>query len=240
MKTAAIVLAAGRGKRMEADVAKQYLLLSGKPVLFYALEAFQNSEVDEIVLVTGQDEISYCKKEIVERFGFDKVTHIVAGGKERYHSVHQGLEALDECDYVLIHDGARPFVTPEIIRRTILCAMQKEACIAGMPSKDTVKLSDENGFVKETPNRSTVWTVQTPQTFSFPLIRDAYRVLMEREMELKHKGVQITDDAMVVEYLSGKKVKLVEGSYENIKITTPEDLDVAEAFLSKRKNVKNQ
>ena len=231
MKTAAIVLAAGRGKRMNADVAKQYLLIQNKPVIYYSLKAFEESDVDEIVLVTAEDEIEYCRKEIVENYHFQKVNKIVAGGKERYHSVSNGLTHLDGCDYVLIHDGARPFVTKEIIQRQIEEAIRYQAVVAGMPSKDTVKISDEEGFVSTTPNRKNVWTIQTPQTFSFELIRMAYKTLMEKEKMTIESGIQITDDAMVVEHFTGKRVKLVEGSYRNIKITTPEDLAVAEAFM---------
>jgi|GEM_PF-307354 endoglucanase len=231
MKTAAIILAAGRGKRMNADVAKQYLLIHGKPVLYYSLKAFEESEVDEIVLVTAEEEIEYCQKEIVEKYQFQKVNKIVAGGKERYHSVSNGLTHLSGCDYVLIHDGARPFVTKKIIKKQLEEVVRHQAVVAGMPSKDTVKISDEEGFVSMTPNRKNVWTIQTPQTFSASLIQKAYGILREKENMTIESGIQITDDAMVVEHFTGKKVKLVEGSYRNIKITTPEDLIVAEAFL---------
>jgi 2-C-methyl-D-erythritol 4-phosphate cytidylyltransferase len=239
MKTTAIVLAAGQGKRMGSDVAKQYLLLRGKPVLYYTLKNFEESPVDEMILVTGEDQIDYCKKEIVERFGFGKVRKIVAGGKERYHSVALGLRAIadssgtDLCDYVLIHDGARPFVNSDMIERGIEAVCRYQACVLGMPVKDTIKISDENGFAADTPNRNLVWQIQTPQIFSFPLIRKAYEQLLEKEDELRRQGIVITDDAMVVELFSGQKVKLVEGSYENIKLTTPEDMEIAESFLAK-------
>lgn len=230
MKTTAIVLAAGQGKRMGSDVAKQYLLLHDRPVLYYTLRSFEESPVDEIILVTGEEQITYCKKEIVEKFGFQKVKKIVAGGRERYHSVAKGLEAA-QCDYVLIHDGARPFVTPDMIKRGIEAVQQYDACIMGMPVKDTIKISDEEGFAADTPNRNLVWQIQTPQIFSFQLIKEVYEELILKEEELKAKGIAVTDDAMVVELFSGRRVKLVEGSYDNIKLTTPDDLKIAEAFL---------
>ncbi len=228
MKTTAIVLAAGSGKRMNSKVHKQYLLLKGKPVLYYSLKAFEDSQIDDIILVVGAGEIEFCQKEIVEHFGFQKVRAIVEGGKERYHSVYEGLKATGETDYVLIHDGARPFVSQSIIERTISAVCEYKACVVGMPVKDTIKIVDENTFAKETPNRSTVWMVQTPQAFSYPLIYDAYTKMLARE------DAAITDDAMVVERMTDYKVKLIEGSYQNIKITTPEDLDVAEKFFEKK------
>ena len=225
MKVTAIVLAAGSGKRMNSKVHKQYLLINEKPVLYYSLKAFEESSVDDVVLVVGADEIEYCKKEIVECYGFEKVRAIVEGGKERYHSVYEGLKAAEETDYVLIHDGARPFLTQDIIERTILAVVQYCACVVGMPVKDTIKLVDDEVFAKETPDRASTWQVQTPQAFSYELIYDAYaRMLAGNEMG-------ITDDAMVIERMTDYKVKLIEGSYRNIKITTPEDLLVAEAYL---------
>lgn len=225
----AVILAAGQGKRMHSAVQKQYLLLQGYPVLYYSVKAFEESLVDRIVLVTGAEEQEYCKKEIVERYGFRKVHKIVTGGKERYHSVYEGLKAAEGADYVLIHDGARPFVTQEIIEGTLDGAKTWGACVAGMPAKDTVKIIDESGFAKVTPDRNKVWMVQTPQTFIYPLILDAYRKLIEQEMA--GEAIGVTDDAMVLETVSGKQSRLVEGSYENIKITTPSDLQIAEVFL---------
>lgn len=225
MKMTAIVLAAGTGKRMNTKVHKQYLLLQEKPILYYSLKAFEDSHVDEIILVTGAEEIEFCRKEIVEKYGLGKVRAIVEGGRERYHSVYEGLKAAGETDYVLIHDGARPFVSQDIIERISEAVCEYRACVAGMPVKDTIKISDEEGFAKETPNRSSVWMVQTPQAFSYPLIYDAYTRMLEKE------DAAITDDAMVVERMTNCKVRLIDGSYRNIKITTPEDLLIAEQFL---------
>lgn len=232
-KTAAVVLAAGRGKRMHTEVAKQYLPIDGKPLLCYSLEAFENSSVDQIVLVTGEEDLNYCRREIVEKFGFKKVKQIVAGGKERYHSVFSGLTALSERlgpeDIVLIHDGARPMVDEGIINRTIADAEQYGAAVAAMPVKDTIKVADRDGFSNATLDRSTLWQIQTPQTFCFGLIYAAYSKLLSDES--LQKG--ITDDAMVVEAFSSVKVKLTEGSYRNIKVTTPEDILIAECLLKR-------
>lgn len=221
----AVVLAAGAGKRMQSAVRKQYLMIEGKPVLYYALNAFEQSKISDIILVVGAGEIEYCRKEILEKYGIQKVKAIVEGGKERYHSVYEGLKAASGTDYVLIHDGARPFVTQEIIQRSMEAATQYGACVVGMPVKDTIKIIGEDGFAETTPERSRLWQIQTPQTFSYPLILDAYeKVLMQDD-------TSITDDAMVLERASGQKVKVIEGSYQNIKITTPEDIFLAEAYL---------
>lgn len=232
-KVAAVCLAAGQGKRMESKVQKQYLLIQDKPVLYYALKAFQESPVEEIVLVVGAGEEEYCKKEIVDKYEFTKVKAIVAGGKERYHSVFQGLQAVKEADYVLIHDGARPFLTQEIIERCICGAKEYKACVAGMPVKDTIKLADREGNIESTPERSRVWSIQTPQAFEYFLIKEAYATLIEQENKGINTSIPVTDDAMAVEYFLNQKVHLVYGSYENIKITTPEDMKIAEAFLQK-------
>ena len=225
-RNTAIVLAAGQGKRMHSKVQKQFLEIQGYPVLYYSLRCFQESPlIQDIILVTGEESISYCKEEIVQKYGFTKVSAVIPGGKERYDSVYAGLCECRDCEYVLIHDGARPFVTEEILKRGLQKVKETGACVIGMPSKDTVKLSDEEGYVKETPNRKCVWTIQTPQIFSYSLIREAHDSISQKDMS------KITDDAMVVEQEKGAKVDLAEGSYQNIKITTPEDLDIAEAFL---------
>ena len=229
-RTGAVVLAGGQGKRMQSKVQKQYLMLGGRPLITYALEAFENSRIDEVVLVAGAGEEEYARTEIVEAYGFSKVKAVVAGGKERYHSVYEGLKALKGCDYVLIHDGARPLVTEEIIMRAVEGAQQYEACVVGMPVKDTIKLADNQAFAAETPDRARLWQIQTPQAFAYPLIRDAY----DRVMGDERLQVGITDDAMVVESQTDRKVKLIPGSYENLKVTTPEDLVIASALLAKR------
>lgn len=227
----AIVLAGGSGKRMGTSTHKQYLLLQGHPVLFYSLETFQKSKwIDEIILVTGSGEEEYCRREIVERYGLDKVSRIVPGGAERYHSVWNGLQAARDEGVVYIHDGARPFVDEEMLQRAYDCVKEYHACAAGMPVKDTIKIVDQNQNVEQTPDRNRLWMVQTPQVFDMQLVKHAYGELMKRQVE------GVTDDAMVVEKMTGHTVRLFEGSYKNIKITTPEDLDIAGLFL-KRKRV---
>ena len=222
-RTAAIVLAAGQGKRMKSKIQKQFLLLEEKPVIWYALHAFEESRVDDVILVTGADEIAYCRDEIVGKYGFSKVRAIVAGGKERYHSVYEGLKALgSQFSY-----GEEP-----MIERIVSDIRSYSAAVAGMPSKDTVKLADADGFASVTPERAHVWMIQTPQGFTYPLIRAAYDKMMSREEY--QQGV--TDDAMVVETMTDHKVRLTEGSYRNIKVTTPEDMEVAAAFLKNKKS----
>lgn len=224
-KTAAVVLAAGSGKRMNSQVKKQYIQIGGKPLIYYALRAFEQSCIEKIVLVVSAGEEQYCKEEIVEKYGFRKVVAITAGGAERYHSVFHGLCQLTDCDHVLIHDGARPFVTPDMIKRALEGAREFEACVVGMPVKDTIKISDSQGYAVQTPVRDLVWSVQTPQAFQYTLIYNAYKEMLRKNV------ANVTDDAMVVEYITGKRVKLIHGSYYNVKITTPEDINVAEVFL---------
>lgn len=230
-RTGAVVLAGGQGKRMHSAVQKQYMMLDGRPLVTYALEAFENSSVDVVVLVTGAGEEVYARTELVDAYGFSKVKAVVAGGKERYHSVYEGLKALEDCDYVLIHDGARPLVTGEVIGRAVDGARQHGACVVGMPVKDTIKVADDCSFAVGTPDRSHLWQIQTPQAFSYPLVKEAY----DRIMEDERLQAGITDDAMVVESQTEQRVKLIEGSYENLKVTTPEDIVIAEALLKARK-----
>ena len=233
-KCTAIVLSAGQGKRMGSAIQKQYIELSGKPIIFYTLDAFQKSAIiDDIVLVVGEGQENWVRNEIVDKYQLTKVRSIIPGGKERYDSVWNGLKAIRDGmageeakeGYVYIHDGARPFVDEQIIKRGYACVKANRACVAGVPSKDTVKIVDENQFAVNTPVRKYVWIVQTPQVFETELITQAYKSLMEHDRE------NVTDDAMVVEQEMQIPVKLYEGSYCNIKITTPEDLDTAKGFI---------
>lgn len=234
--TTAIILAAGQGKRMNSDVHKQYLLINDRPILYYSLKAFENSFIDNIVLVVGKGEQEYCKKEIVEKYGIQKISAIVEGGKERYHSVAYGLRAINwNCDYVFIHDGARPFVDNQILNRVYREVIISKACVVGMPVKDTIKIADSDECVDSTPDRSRVWQVQTPQVFDKCIILESYEKLLSEEYDLISNGVSITDDAMVLEYYTDYKIKLVKGSYQNIKITTPEDLEIAKVFVDNNK-----
>lgn len=239
-KTAAIVLAAGQGKRMNSKVAKQYMLLEGKPILYYALRTLEESFIDEIVLVTGKGDEEYCRTEFKEKYGFHKIKNIVAGGKERYHSVHNGLCALRDVEYVFIHDGARPFLSQEILNRAYESVTQERACVVGVPVTDTIKVVDDAGFVVATPDRAHLWSMQTPQVFEYSLIKEAYDILIKEEMEYLEKGIRITDDAMVAETVLKLPVKIIEGSYDNMKITTPEDLAKAEILCKQHKNATSE
>ena len=231
MKTVAIVLAAGSGSRMNADVKKQFLELAGKPILYYSLNAFQNSFIDEIILVTSNEDIEFCKNEIVKKYDFNKVRCIVEGGRERYHSVMHGLKMIQSCDYVYVHDAARPLVDEEMLERLKAGVEEFGSAVAAVETKDTIKIVDNENYVISTPSRNTVWIIQTPQVFRFTTITEAYERLRMRLQNISAEDIHITDDAMVVENFTNSKVKLIRGSYKNIKITTPEDMLVAERFL---------
>lgn len=232
----AVLLSAGRGSRMQSNTPKQYLLLADKPIIWYALDAIERSEIiDDCVLVCGADDIGYVQNEIVNAYSFRKVCAVLPGGAERYASVANALrylsDGLNTDGYIFIHDGARPFLTERILRDTYDAVQRYHACVAAVPSKDTVKLADAEGLVVQTPDRRRVWTVQTPQVFDAALIEDAYARLMRKLPELQQKGVAVTDDAGVAELMTDCRVKLVKASYRNLKITTPEDLEIAERLL---------
>jgi len=223
-KVYAVIVAAGAGKRMNMTQNKQFVSIAGKPVLARTIQAFEDCDrIDEIVVVVNGKDIAYCEKEIIERYGFNKVKAVTAGGVERQDSVFNGLKVLDgSCDVVLIHDGARPFVESGIINRCIDGAVEFGSACAAVPVKDTLKISDECGFIAETPDRSRFWQVQTPQAFKYGIIMEAYK-------SAEKDGFRGTDDSVLVERL-GYKTKLVAGSYYNIKITTREDLVFGEAI----------
>ncbi len=229
---AAVVLSAGNGKRMKSDIPKQYMHIGDKPVIYYSLKALEENGFSSIILVCGEKDIEYCRKEIVEKYGLTAVKAIVPGGAERYHSVNEGLKAIEDADYVFIHDGARPMLDAEILSRLKKAVTEKGTAIAGMPVKDTIKVVDSSGVVVDTPERKYVWQVQTPQCFIYNEIRDAYASLIAAE-EMGEKIPPVTDDAMVYTHVSGRAVQMVEADYRNIKITTPEDLYIAELFLQK-------
>jgi len=225
VKTVAIIPAAGSGIRMESKRAKQFLSLDGKPILALTLEPFQESTVDAIILVVPLDDLEYCKKEIVERFGFTKVKKIVPGGKWRQDSVRFGLEATEgKYDLVLIHDGVRPLIKKRLIERVIKEAITNRAVITALPAKETVKEVNELRDVVKTYDRERVWMVQTPQAFRYQDILNAHHKALKEGWE------EATDDALLVEK-SGITVKVVEGSEKNIKVTTPDDLELARLLL---------
>ncbi len=223
--TSAVIVAAGKSSRMGMDISKQFIEISGIPVLSRTIRSFEDSpEVREIIVVVNKDHISYCKRNIIDLYGFKKVKCLVPGGNERQESVFNGLEQVDkDCDVVLIHDGARPFVDKRTISDSIRAALEFGAACVGVPVKDTIKIIDDEGFIKGTPDRGSLWAAQTPQSFKFSVVMTAH----ERAVE---DGFTGTDDAMLVEHI-GIKVKLVMGSYDNIKITTKEDLAAGEAIL---------
>ena len=224
----AIVLAAGQGKRMNSSVAKQFLILKGKPILYYSLKAFEESEVDNIILVTGKEQVSYCRDEIVNYYNFQKVTDVIEGGAERYDSVYEALKKAETSNIVLIHDGARPFISRELIERVIMEVEEYGACLVGTPVKETIKVIDSEGYIASTPKRSSLWAAQTPQAFEYTAIKRAYDLFYGVK---DRDSLDITDDAMVYEAFYKGKVKMLYGDYNNLKITTPEDLMLAEKLL---------
>lgn len=224
-KVSAIIVAAGKSSRMGGDKNKLYIDVNGIPVIARTLRVFEEcSAVDEVVLVVNANDMDLCREAIVEKYRFDKVKHIVAGGTSRQESVRNGLNVLGGATgIVIVHDGARPFVTCEQIKGSILASSEYGAAIVAVPVKDTIKVLDSQGFVSYTPGRDKLISVQTPQAFRYDLIIKAHE-------QAEKDGVTGTDDAVLVERL-GHKVGIVEGSYDNIKITTPEDLIIAEKIF---------
>ncbi|QIB27172.1 2-C-methyl-D-erythritol 4-phosphate cytidylyltransferase [Caloranaerobacter azorensis] len=222
-----IVPAAGMGKRMNSKINKQFIKIKDIPILARTLMEFNKCDyIDEIIVVTRYDEIDFCQKEIIDKYKLDKVKKVIQGGKERQDSVYNGLKEVNKkSDIVLIHDGARPFVKRNIIEENIKFALEYGACVTGVPVKDTIKKVDLNGEIISTPNRKELWAIQTPQTFRYDLILKAYE-------KAKLDNFLGTDDSMLVERM-GYKVKIVMGDYSNIKITTPEDLIIAEILVDK-------
>lgn len=226
-KVSAIVLAAGNGSRMQSSLKKQFMPLLGYPLIYYSLFVFQSSdEIDEIILVTGKEDIKDCQKQLVDRYQLTKVKKIIAGGKERYLSVYEGLKAIEQADYVLIHDGARPILEKKYIKQIVDTLKKGYSCALAVPVKDTIKRVDEQNYAIETPNRKELWMMQTPQAFPYQLIFESYQKAIEEKL------LNLTDDAMVLEKIAKQSVKLLEGSYKNIKVTTPEDLKIAELFVN--------
>jgi 2-C-methyl-D-erythritol 4-phosphate cytidylyltransferase len=201
--------------------------LGGKPMLAVTLEQFQRCRlVDGIVVVVSEQSIAFCSHEIVERFELTKVAQVVAGGKRRQDSVRKGIEAVSNAsERIVIHDGARPLVTPELIERVIRAGTRQRAVVAGIPVKDTLKEIDRRGRVVKTVDREALWTIQTPQIFHFEDLRLAHRKALEEDWQ------GVTDDASLVEKM-GIPVEVIPGEETNIKVTTLKDLEFARAFLS--------
>ncbi len=225
-----IIVCAGSGKRMGTSVKKQYLLLDEKPVLYYSVKRFQiNKNIKGIILVCPEDDIEYCKKEIVELYNLTKVSKIIAGGKTREQSVYNGLLELEglNCDIVLIHDGVRPFIKDINIDDGIKYAWLYGASACGVKVKDTIKIINKNNFVKYTLNRDELISIQTPQCFKYEIIKEAFE-------KFKLFLEDFTDDTSIVAQY-GKKAYIYQGNYENIKITTKDDLYLAKVFLESMK-----
>lgn len=221
-----IIAAAGMSNRMGSKINKQFISMDNKPILAHTLEKFENcGYIDEIIVVSKEEEVDYCRKEIVKKFGFNKVSNIVRGGSERQDSIYNGLLALSEnTDIVLTHDGARPFIKAEHIKDGIKGVLEHGACVIGVPVKDTIKVVEEDGdVVHHTPKRSLLWAAQTPQCFWTHLIKKGYEHAI-------NEGIVGTDDSSLVEKI-GHDIKMIMGSYDNIKITTPEDLIIGESLL---------
>ena len=225
MKSIAIILAAGSGKRFSSDKKKQFVELFDKPLLYYSLKAFSESKADEIIVVTSKDDIDFVREDIVKKYGFSKVISIVAGGAERYDSVYNGLEKATG-DICMIHDSARAMISVELINRCIEETFKYGAVVPVVAPKDTIRVRD-GGFGGVTIDRNKLCIIQTPQCFDIDLIKSAF----ERLYKTDYKTLGITDDAMVVEKFTDTKVRLIEGDYKNIKVTTPEDIVIAKAFL---------
>jgi 2-C-methyl-D-erythritol 4-phosphate cytidylyltransferase len=225
---AAIIVAAGQGKRMKTDINKQYLLLEGKPILAHTINVFENCNlIDEIIVVVGEHEKAKCQYNIIKQYDFKKVKKLITGGQTRQQSMYNGLkEVSTNTDIVITHDGARPLIHENIIQKSIKETLIHKATVVGVPVKDTIKMVDSKGFVNNTPPRDLLWTVQTPQSFSYQLLKNAHKAAYE-------EGFIGTDDAMLVERI-GHPIKLIKGKYDNIKITTPEDLIIAESIINIR------
>jgi len=228
LKTVAIIPCAGSGIRMSAARAKQFLEIRDRPILALTLEKFQACPlIDSITLVVPMAEIDFCKKEIVERYGFGKVDKVILGGERRQDSVRLGLEASNaDFELAVIHDGVRPFIDVVLIERAVNAAKDHRAVIAALPAKDTVKKVDQAGFVVETYERKNIWLVQTPQVFRFKDIMTAHEKAVSEGWE------DVTDDASLIERL-GIPIKVIQGSEYNIKITTPHDMELGRMFIDK-------
>ncbi|WP_442602700.1 2-C-methyl-D-erythritol 4-phosphate cytidylyltransferase [Paenibacillus sp. KN14-4R] len=225
-KLGVVVVAAGRGARMGTAESKQYLLLGGKPILAHTLARLdQMADINSIVLVVGQDDVARCQA-YIEMYGFTKLRSedVIAGGLERQDSVRAGINQLpSDVEWVLVHDGVRPFASEAHIAACWREAMKRDAAVLAVPVKDTIKVVNEQGGIQSTPDRRSLWAIQTPQAFRLSLLKEAHRLASE-------EGFVGTDDAMLVERL-GVTVQVVESDYYNIKITTPEDLPWAEWIL---------
>ncbi len=228
-KNVVLITAAGKGKRMDSTVKKPYLVLVDKPILSHTIERFEhNSTVDDIFLIVHKSDFEVCQNNVIEPYRYKKIRGLIPGGETRQESVFNGLSALtDDIDYVIIHDGVRPFISDEIITKCLEAAAEWGASVAAVPVKETIKFANEDHFIVQTPNRKLLWRVQTPQVFRKRLIETAHKSALQ-------EGKGAPDDATLVEKL-GSPIKLVMGNYKNIKLTTPEDLRFAETIINNEK-----
>ncbi|OEF96393.1 2-C-methyl-D-erythritol 4-phosphate cytidylyltransferase [Vulcanibacillus modesticaldus] len=221
MSCGILIAAAGQGKRMGAGINKQFLNINGKPILVHTLEKFQNKDwINEIIIVAHPKELNEVRR-LIQKFGLS-VDKIVPGGNERQESIQNGLSYI-RSDWVMVHDGARPFIDPKLLDKLYIQLQTKEAVVLGVPTKDTIKIVDETLYIKHTPDRKSLWAIQTPQAFRLSILKEAYQ-------KAKEDGFLGTDDSSLVERI-GMKVHILEGDYRNIKITTPEDLIWAKSIL---------
>lgn len=238
-KISAIVLAAGSGRRMNSGEKKQFMDLCGIPVVIHSLLAFEkNDNIDSVVVVTAKEDVHRMLM-LSLRYNLRKVKNIAEGGDMRFKSVYSGLNAVDaDTDYILVHDGARPLLSQELIDRCCEYVSIYKACVAAVPVTDTIKIADDRMFIRETVDRSRLWAVQTPQAFSYSIFMKAYDKLYNTIREYNSDPSRITDDAMIVENMGDTSVHFVPGDYSNIKITTPEDMIIAGAFIREKNNNK--
>lgn len=222
----AIVVAAGRGTRMQANTNKQYLLLKGKPILAHTLHVFEKCKlIDEIIVVVGENEKYHCLQHVIKPYSYKKIKSLITGGATRQHSMYNGLREVNpKADIVLTHDGARPLVHQQTLNKSIQETLVHKATVVGVPVKETIKMINGEGFVDTTPKRDLLWSVQTPQTFLYDILLKAHKQAME-------EGFIGTDDGMLVERM-GYPIKMIKGQYDNIKITTPDDLIIAESIIN--------
>lgn len=217
-KNIVIIVCSGIGKRMNSNVPKQFIKVNDKPIVCYTIDKFENCNyIDEIIIVTNKEYIDYFKNSIINDYNYKKISAVIEGGKERLNSIYNGINYIEynEDSIVLIHDGVRPFIDEKDIINIIEETKIYNACILGVKVKDTVKIC-KDGFIQTTPNRENIWLAQTPQAFKYNIIKEAYEYAF-------NNNLFVTDDASVVENF-GFKVKIIEGNYSNIKITTKEDL----------------
>lgn len=224
-KICVLIPAAGEGSRMDTSVKKPYLIIAKKPILSHTIDRFeQNSAIDDIFVIVDKSDFETCNTTVLAPYRYRKVRELIAGGETRQASVFNGLRALsNDVDFVIVHDGVRPFITDEVIFKCLTASKKWGAAVSAVPVKDTIKVANHQQFIDHTPDRDQLWRVQTPQAFRKSLLMDAHKTAIQNSFTA-------SDDAALVEKL-GSPVKLIRGSYKNVKLTTPEDLQIAEIWI---------